>query len=118
MVNGIFLQEAYGKEIIDAILITVFCAGCGTGSSNHFDEDVLTVVANRSPYSQRHVQIEITRGIKVCGSRGQTPRKILEDMHSTYAQNASPSRVQAFVRNPKSFYKILTKSLCLLFKNI
>ena len=49
---------------------------------------------------------------------GPSPQKNVEDMLSTLAQNASPSSVQAFVRNPKPFYQTLTKSFSTCFSRI
>ena len=50
----------------------------GTDSSDHFDEIVSTMAANRDPYSQRQVQARITRDIEVSGSGGKTPGKFLK----------------------------------------
>ena len=56
------------------------------------------MAANRTPKSQWHVQAEITRVMEMIGSWGQDPKKMFEDMHSTLAENASASSVQAFFR--------------------
>ena len=41
-------------------------------------EIVSTMIANRNPYRQRHVQAEITRDIEMSGSEGKPPGKFLK----------------------------------------
>ena len=74
-----FLQEASAKKLL--LHFQSFHARYGTGTSNHFDQIVSTMIANKDPYRQRHVQAEITRDVGMSGSGGQAPRKIFEDMH-------------------------------------
>ena len=66
------------RETRFLVFIFAFHARYGTDSSNRFDEIVSTMEPNRNPYSQRHVQAEITRDIEIIGSGGETPGKSLK----------------------------------------
>ena len=75
------LASFFCKKLQQKKLMTQFVSfhvGCGTGSSNHFDEIVSTKAANRDPYSQRYAQDKITSDIEMSGFRGKTPEKLLK----------------------------------------
>ena len=76
------------------------------------------MAANWDPYSQRHVQAEITRDIEMIGSGGKTPGKFFKICILLWLKMPLPAAFKHFLET-KTLLPILEKTiLCLLFKNL
>ena len=85
---------------------------------NRFDENVPIMAANRDPYSQRHVQAEITRDIEMTGSEGKTSGKFLKICILLWLNMPLPAVFKHFLET-KTLLPILEKTiLSFLFKNL
>ena len=85
---------------------------------NRFDENVPIMAANRDPYSQRHVQAEITRDIEMTGSEGKTSGKFLKICILLWLKMPLPAVFKHFLET-KTLLPILEKTiLSFLFKNL
>ena len=106
------------RETPFLVIFCISCTLCYTDSSNRFDEIVSTMAANRDPYSQWHVQAEITRDIEMIGYGGKNLENFLKICILLWLKMPHPAVFKHFLET-KTLRPILEKTiLCLLFKNL